>query len=35
MDVVNGYASVTTLTNELMEIQPDKENEFAKIRSLG
>ena len=35
MEVVNGYASVTTLTNELMEIQPDKENEFAKIRSLG
>ena len=31
MDVVNGYASVTTLTNELKEIRSNEENEFAKI----
>ena len=31
MDVVNGYASVTTLANELKEIWSDKENEFARI----
>ena len=31
MEVVNGYASVTTLTNELKEIQSNKENEFERI----
>ena len=31
MEVVNGYASVTTLTNELKEIQSNEENEFARI----
>ena len=31
MDVVSGYPSVTTLTNELMEIRFNEENEFARI----
>ena len=31
MDVVNGYASVTTLTNELQEIRSNEEKEFAGI----
>ena len=31
MDVVNGYASATTLTNEVKEIRSNKENEFARI----
>ena len=31
MDVINGYASVTALTNELMEIRSNKENEFVRI----
>ena len=30
-DVVNGYASSTTLTNELTEIRSNEENEFARI----
>ena len=31
MDVLNGYTSATTLTNELKEIQCNKENKFARI----
>ena len=31
MEVVNRYASVTTLTNGLKEIQSNKENKFARI----
>ena len=31
MDVINGYASVTALTNEFMEIRFNEENEFARI----
>ena len=31
MDVVNGYVSATTLTNEVKEIRSNKENEFARI----
>ena len=31
MDVVNGCASATTLTNEVKEIRSNKENEFARI----
>ena len=42
MDVVNGYASVTTLTNDLTEIQSNEEMQMQllrkwerKLRSLG
>ena len=31
MDVINSYASVTALTNEMMEIRINEENEFARI----
>ena len=31
MDIVNGYVSVTTLTNELTEMQSNVENKFARI----
>ena len=31
MDIVNGYVSVTTLTNELTEMQSNEENKFGRI----